>query len=53
MSVIIKVFYPADTVFKMVLSLLKPVIKEWNKANETKDKFERVYIKTTNMERQA
>ncbi len=49
MSMIISVSYETEKELKDVLTLLDPIIKQWNKANAKKGKFERVYIKTQDM----
>lgn len=42
----IKVSYETDEELKSILTLLDPIIKGWNKANQKSGKYERVYIKT-------
>lgn len=46
MSVMIKVKYETDEELKTVLSLLDPIIKEWNKSSKHGDRFRKVYIRT-------
>ena len=51
MSVVIKISYETDTELQAVLSLLDPIIKDFTKANEKKGKYERVYIKTNDIDK--
>ncbi len=46
MSMIITVSYETQEELNTVLTLLDPVIKQWNKASKKNGQYNRVYIKT-------
>lgn len=48
MSVKIKVSYETESELRAVLNLLDPIVKGWNRANEKKGKYQRVYINIAN-----
>ncbi len=53
MSMRITVSYETQEELKTVLTLLDPVIKDWNKASRKTGQYNRVYIKTRSREGQA
>ncbi len=53
MSMRITVSYETQEELKTVLTLLDPVIKDWNKATKKTGQYNRVYIKTRSREGQA
>ncbi len=46
MSMRITLSYETQEELKIVLNLLDPVIKDWNKASKKTGQYNRVYIKT-------